>query len=251
MTVRLESEGGLAQLLIDRAPKRGAMTLAMWQAIPGLVGQAAADPAVRALVVRAAAPGPFCAGADLGELLAHKNDPAWLAQSQSAINAAQHALARVELPTVAFVEGDAMGGGCGIAMACDLRVATPAARFAITPAKLGLVYPLHDVKLLVDLVGTGQAKRLLYTGSAIDAAEALRIGLVELIADSPAGVLDPILAASPFSVRQAKAFIRRIAGGQSEDDEATLAVFAGAFAGADFHEGVGAFLEKRGARFGR
>lgn len=251
MTVRLARDGAVAHLLIDRPDKRNAMTLAMWQAIPALVEQAADDHAVRALVIRAAAPGPFCAGADLGEILANKDDPAWLAESQAAINRTQRAVARLPLPTIAFIEGDAIGGGCGLAVACDLRVATTAARFAVTPAKLGLVYPLHDVKLLVDLIGPGQAKRLMYTGGIIDAAEALRIGLAEMIADSPATLLEPILTVSPFSIRETKGFIRRVLEGQSEDDDETWSVFAGAFQGADFREGVGAFLARRKGVFAR
>ena len=238
MSVRLEREGAVAHLLIDRPAKRNAMTLAMWQAIPELVAQAAADRTVRAMVIRAASPGPFCAGADLSEILDYKDDPAWLAESQAAINRTQRAVARVELPTIAFVEGDCIGGGCGLAVACDLRVASSAARFAVTPAKLGLVYPLHDVKLLVDLIGPGQAKRLMYTGSIIDAAEALRIGLVETVAADPAALLDPILAVSPFSVRETKGFVRRVLDGQTDDDEATWATFAGAFEGMDFREGA-------------
>lgn len=251
MTVRLERDGAVAHLVIDRPEKRNAMTLAMWQAVPELAAEAASDRAVRALIVRAAQPGPFCVGADLGEILAHKDDAAWLAESQAAISRTQQAVARLDLPTIAFVEGDCIGGGCGLAVACDLRVATPAARFAVTPAKLGLIYPLHDVKLLVDLVGPGQAKRLMYSGAIIDAGEALRIGLIETIAADPGELLDPILAVSPFSIRETKRFVRRACDGQSEDDAETWATFAGAFEGADFREGVGAFLAKRKPEFGR
>lgn len=251
MSVRLEREGALAHLVIDRAAKRNSMTQDMWLAIPGLVEETVADSAVRVLIIRAAEPGPFCAGADLGEFMAHADDPAWLTQSQHAINRSQRAVARAELPTVAFVEGDCIGGGCGLAVACDLRVATPAARFAVTPAKLGLIYPLHDVKLLVDLIGPGQAKRLMYTGCIVDSAEAHRIGLVESIADSPAAIVDAIAAVSPFSVRETKKLVRRVGDGQVEDDDYTWTTFTGAFQGQDFHEGVGAFLAKRGARFQR
>ena len=76
-------------------------------------------------------------------------------------------------PTIAVIDGDCIGGGCGIALACDMRIAGPAARFGITPAKLGLVYPLHDTKLLVDAVGPSQAKRILFTGQILPADEAL------------------------------------------------------------------------------
>lgn len=251
MSLQLTIEGAVATLLIDRADKRNAFNMAMWQAAPALFSQAAGNPAVRLLVVRSAASGgAFCAGADIRELLANKDDAAWRSANQAAINRVQYALARLPLPTLAFIEGDCIGGGCGLALACDLRIATGAARFGITPAKLGLVYPLHDVKLLVDLVGPGQAKRILYTGSLLGAEEARRIGLVEQLAESPEAMIADLLAASPHSIRATKGFVRRVLDGQAEDDSETLAAFAAAFEGADFLEGITAFVEKRKPRFG-
>ncbi len=250
MSVRLETGDGLARLLIDRADKKNAMTLAMWEALPGLLQQALRDPAIRAVELTAAdRDGAFCAGADIAEMLAHKDDPAWLARKQAAINAAQYDLTRLPVPSVAFVNGDCIGGGAGLAMACDIRVAAPSARFGITPAKLGLVYPLHDVKLLTDLVGPGQARRLLYTGALIDAAEAERIGLVEEIAEGSSRLIEAILAASPTSQSAAKAFVRRVLDGATLDDAASLTVFAEAFTKPDFAEGARAFTEKRPPRF--
>ncbi|MFN2098495.1 enoyl-CoA hydratase/isomerase family protein [Altererythrobacter sp. MF3-039] len=251
MTLRLEIEGQTAHLLIDRADKRNAFNMEMWQQLPSLLRQIAANDRLRLLILRAAEPGPFCAGADIKELLANKDDPQWRAANQAAINRVQHELARFILPTIAFVEGDCVGGGCGLALACDLRVATAKARFGITPAKLGLVYPLHDVKLLTDLVGPGQAKRILYTGSLLDADEAQRIGLIEMIADEPAELAEAILAASPHSIKETKKFVRRVLDGQVEDDEATLRIFGEAFTLSDFAEGTSAFVEKRKPEFGK
>ena len=250
MSLRLTTDGPQATLWIDRAEKRNCFNLAMWQALPNLLAQAAAMPGLRLLVLRSAQGGAFCAGADIAELLANKDDPSFRAANQQAINRAQFELARFVMPTLAFVEGDCIGGGCGLAMACDLRVATPKARFAITPAKLGLVYPLHDINLLVELVGVGQAKRLLFTGGLIDAAEALRIGLVEMIADDIGELAAPILAASPYSTAAIKGLVRRVSDGQSEDDAATLAIFAEAMVSADFAEGASAFVAKRRPNFG-
>lgn len=251
MTLRLEKQGATAHLLIDRAAKRNAFDIAMWTAMPQILAEVASTPDLRLLVLRAAEPGAFCAGADIGELLANKDDAEWRAANQRAINTAQFELTRFALPTIAFVDGDCVGGGCGLALACDLRVASPRARFGITPAKLGLVYPLHDVKLLSDLVGPGQAKRMLYTGSLIDAPEALRIGLVEAVDQDFAQFAKPILAASPHSTRQIKGFVRRVLDGQTHDDADTLAVFAAAFTGPDFLEGTSAFVEKRKPEFRR
>lgn len=251
MTLRLETNGPVAHLLIDRADKRNAFTIAMWQLLPELLAKAAADPALRVLVVKSAAGGAFCAGADIAELLANKDDPAWRAENQQALNRAQYELTRFPLPTVAMVEGDCVGGGCGIALACDIRVAGPKARMGITPAKLGLVYPLHDIKLLADLVGPGQARRMLYTGMLLDAEEAQRIGLVEELADDESALVAQLVSASPFSTKAIKGLVRRVLDGQVADDAETLGIFAAAFEGADFREGTTAFVEKRAPVFGR
>ena len=131
-----------------------------------------------------------------------------------------------------------------------MRVAGDSARFGITPAKLGLVYPLHDVKLLVDLVGPGQARRLLFSGMLVDAAEARRIGLAELPLDEMDALVAAILAASRHSTRAIKGFVRNVLDGQSADDAESLRIFAEAFEGEDFHEGTSAFVAKRPPQFG-
>ena len=243
--IRLERRGAVAHLILDRAAKRNAITQAMWERLPVLIGEAMADDAVRVLLLRAAAPGAFSAGADIAEFAAGARDPDWRARNQAAIAAAQRGLSRAPKPTVALIEGDCVGGGCGLAIACDLRVATGAARFGITPAKLGLVYSLHDTKLLVDLVGPARAKRILFTAGLIDAAEAHRIGLVDLLDGDAVALSETIAVNSAHTVREAKAMVRRILDGQAEDDAATRALFADAFTLPDFDEGVGAFLEKR------
>lgn len=249
MSVRLERDGAIARLLIDRADKRNAFNQAMWDALPDLLEQAMQDPAVRVLVLQSAAPGVFCAGADIGELLDRSPDPDWRAANQAGINRAQHTLTRATKPTIAFIDGDCVGGGCGLAIACDLRVATGRTRMGITPAKLGLVYPLHDTKLLVDLVGPAQAKRMLFTGQLLDAAEAHRIGLIDILADDADALAATIAAVSAHSTREIKAIVRRILDGQADDDDATRAAFAQAFTLPDFHEGVAAFLAKRKPEF--
>ena len=161
----------------------------------------------------------------------------------------QHDLAQAVKPTIAVIDGDCVGGGCGIALACDLRVAGPKARFGITPAKLGLVYPLHDTKLLVDAIGPSQAKRILFTGQILPADEALRIGLITLLAEDPYGEADTLAetmaSVSSHSQQMSKSIIKRILDGQADDDDASRALFDSAFEGDDFKEGVSAFLEKR------
>ena len=245
MTLHLEKAGRIGHLLIDRAAKRNAITQEMWEAFPVLLARAMADDDIRVLILRAAEPGAFSAGADIAEFSTGARDPAWRAANQAAIARAQLELTHAPKPVIAQIEGDCVGGGCGLALACDLRVATSAARFGITPAKLGLVYSLHDTKLLVDLVGPAQAKRILFTAGLIDAAQAYRIGLVDVLDGDAVELAETIVGNSAHSVRQSKAMVRRILNGQAADDPETSALFADAFTLPDFEEGVNAFLAKR------
>jgi enoyl-CoA hydratase/carnithine racemase len=249
MNLRLERDGPIGRILIDRPDKRNAFNQEMWEQFPVLLGAALIDRAIRVVVVQSAAPGMFCAGADITELMAHKDNAAWREANQAAINRTQHELARFAKPTIAFIDGDCVGGGCGIALACDIRIATAGSRIGITPAKLGLVYPLHDTKLLVDLVGPGQAKKMLYTGELLSAAEALRVGLVEIIDDSASPLAHQIAANSAHSMHEIKAFVRRILDGQVDDDLETKRIFAEAFIKPDFVEGTSAFADKRKPQF--
>lgn len=249
MSLSLTITGAVATLHIDRAAKRNAFTQAMWEQLPALVNQAMAAASVRLLVLRAAEPGAFSAGADIREFAEGVADPQWRVANQAAIAGAMETLSGAPKPTLAFIEGDCVGGGCGLALACDLRVATDTARFGITPAKLGLVYSLHDTRLLVNLVGPAQAKRILFTAQLLDVAEAHRIGLVDVRADTPDALIASLADASPHTAREAKAMVRRIIDGQTADDAATRALFAGAFDLPDFAEGVSAFLQKRKAQF--
>ncbi|MCS6986139.1 MAG: enoyl-CoA hydratase-related protein [Sphingomonadaceae bacterium] len=247
--VRLMVAQGVARLAFARPDRRNALDHAMWEAIPALVAEAMRRPDVRLLLLASDVPGVFSAGADIAEFAARSPDPQWRARNRQAIRAAQQALAHAPKPTLAVVDGDCVGGGCGLVMACDLRVASPASRFGITPARLGLVYPLHDTKLLVDLVGPSWAKRLLLTGTLVDGATAERIGLVtELAADPDArarALVEELLAASADSQRWTKAVIARVLAGQADDDAETNALFEGAFDGPDFRMRAEAFLKRR------
>lgn len=252
-TVRLSCDGAIASIAIDRPDRRNALSLSMWQEIARLAAAAIDNPAIRVLILRSAAPVMFCAGADIEEMTGRAGDPEWRQAFQQAVRNAQYALALAPKPVIAAIDGDAIGGGCGLAIACDIRIAAPRARLAITPAKLGLVYSLFDTKLLVDLIGPARARRLLFAAELIDAETALRIGLIDEIADDPVTTAEKlaqtIAERSPHSVAQSKAIIRRILDGQNDDDAATLALFADAMTRADFSEGVQAFAAKRSPRF--
>jgi enoyl-CoA hydratase/carnithine racemase len=245
MTLQLTSDGPVARIAIDRPARRNAFSQDMWSRLPALVEEAERLPQARVLVLTASEPGLFCAGADIGEMLANRGDQGWLTANQGAINAAQYRLTRAALPTIAFVDGDCIGGGLGLALACDMRVATARARFGVTPAKLGLVYPLHDTKLLLDLVGPGQAARLLFSGMLIGADEAARIGLVEELGESCDQLAGTIAANAQYSLGGLKRLMRMVRDGQNEDDAISSALFAEAFSAPEFAERAEGFVSRR------
>ncbi|MGB8859506.1 MAG: enoyl-CoA hydratase-related protein [Ilumatobacteraceae bacterium] len=168
-------DGAVATITLNRPAKRNAVTFDMWVALGAACQRLAADPAVRVVVLRGAGD-HFCAGADITELLAER--PAGTASFMDANMAAEHALAALPKPTIAVVQGDCIGGGCALAIDCDFRLAVAGARFGITPAKLGIVYPPSSLERSVRLLGPA-AKRLLFTGDLIDSTEAHRIGLAD------------------------------------------------------------------------
>ncbi|MCE7008680.1 enoyl-CoA hydratase-related protein [Kibdelosporangium philippinense] len=250
MHVKVETAGAVATLTIDRPDKRNAMSLEMWSAIPGLLGSL--DPAVRVLLIQGGE--HFSAGADISEFETLRSSADDAARYSEAVHAAERAITTLAKPTIAVINGFCIGGGCEIALACDLRIAADNARFGITPAKLGIVYNFTSTKQLVDAVGKAWAKQILFSGDIIDAATALRIGLVNEL--HPASDLDArakelaatIAGRAQVSVRGAKTIINRIADGEQEDDS-VHALYDEALHSADYAEGVRAFLEKRSPKF--
>src|SRR5205085_2766065 len=173
----LEHDGDLARLTLNRPEARNAIPAAGWAELAAAVGRAGAGDA-RLLVVTGAG-GTFCAGADLADFAATRGDEAAAARFREEMRTALDALRELAMPTLAVIEGHCYGAGVALAMACDLRIASLTARFAITPAKLGIGYPQEDVHRLVELLGPGQAARVLFTAEPIDGEEARTIGLVD------------------------------------------------------------------------
>lgn len=253
--IYIEKDGAIGRLMLNRTEKRNAMSEAMWRMLPSAALCLDKDPDVRVIVVASTSDAAFSAGADIAELEEIAKDKARQESNRVAIREAQRTLARLSKPTIAQISGACMGGGCGIAIHCDFRIASRVARFGITPAKLGLVYPLNDTKQLMDLIGPAKAKSMLFTGRIVDAEEALAIGLIdELCAPSDLAArvgafAGQIAGGSQYSVRAIKAFVQRILDGQTDDDDATAEVFRAAHEGEDAAEGVRAFLEKRPPNF--
>ncbi|MFC8878409.1 enoyl-CoA hydratase/isomerase family protein [Streptomyces ardesiacus] len=232
----------VATVVVHHPAKRNAMTAAMWRALPRLLDDLAADDRVRALVLTGEG-ATFCAGADITTLRESAEEAQELAVR------AEEALAAFPKPTLAAVRGHCVGGGTQLAAACDLRFAEETALFGVTPAKLGVVYPASATRRLATLTGPATTKYLLFSGELIDAARALRTGLVDEVL--PQGELGKRVAeftrvlASRSLLTQAAA--KEFADGRTDRDAHWAAQARGS---GDTAEGVAAFLERRQPRFG-
>ncbi|MEO3786248.1 enoyl-CoA hydratase/isomerase family protein [Actinocorallia sp. B10E7] len=237
---------GVATVTIDNPAKRNAMNVQMWRELPELLESPAKDPAVRVLVLTGAGD-DFCAGADISELAdINRSGDANLSSR------AENALARFPKPTIAAIRGFCVGGGCQLAAACDVRFAGRGARFAITPAKIGIVYPPTAIERLVGLVGPASAKYLLYSADLVSAEHALRLGFLDEVVDDLAARVDAyvqtLLSRSQFSLEAAKDIINGIVDGSLTEDRVD-GWMRGSLEGVDSAEGIAAFLERRPARF--
>ncbi|NBU24404.1 MAG: hypothetical protein EBS39_02040 [Gammaproteobacteria bacterium] len=245
----------VARVTINRPDKRNALSSAEWQGLRDAASRLAQDPTLRVVLLQGAGDAAFSAGADIAEMQRNLSDPARMQRMQQVVLDAQADWERLPMPTIAIIRGACTGGGCGLALACDLRLASPDAFFAIPPAKLGLAYSLADTKRLYDLVGPSRAKEILYTGRRIGAEEALRLGLINEIvaADALAARADAlareIAGNAGNSVRAAKAVVDMISAGVLEETPASRRYYDESFGSPEFAEGARAFMEKRPPRF--
>src|SRR4051812_15164588 len=251
--LRVERDGAVAVLTIDRPEKRNAMTAAMWAALPGLLAGLADDDGVRVLVVTGTGPS-FCAGADIADLLSGPDAEDPMADVRRDNLAAQAALRAFPHPTVAAIRGHCIGGGVELAPSCDLRFTDPTGVFGVTPAKVGVVYPPSSTKALLDLVGPATTKYLLFSGELLDAPAALRVGLVDRVV--PAEDLDAevrrfadVLAARPAPTRGAtRGVVAALSAGGGGEPEVPL-WYLETTAGGERAGGGAASAERRPPRF--
>lgn len=249
-----EKEGTIGLLTINRPKVLNALNRETMTEISQVVGKIATDPEVAVLIITGAGEKSFVAGADISEMrtLSALEGRAWSKFSQATFNAIEN----LPQPVIAAVNGYALGGGCELAMSCDIRIASEKAKFGQPEVLLGVVAAFAGTQRLPRLVGKGRAKELLFTGDQIDAAEAYRIGLVNKVV--PAGELlmaakalaEKIISRGPVAVQLCKAAVNEgldmdLESGQAYEAE----VFGLCFATADQKEGMNAFVEKRPAKF--
>lgn len=243
------------KIMFNRPEVRNAISVEMWRAIPGIVKEAASKPSAKVLIFAGAGGKAFASGADISELERFAS-PEGAKEYHDLLEEAFGGIESCPVPTIAMIDGYALGGGCELAISCDIRIASDRSILGIPAAKLGSGVDFRTVLRLVSLVGPARAKDLLFTGETVEAREALRIGLVNDVLlsseleDYVFKLAERIARNAPLTIAAMKKGIGRIADlfAQALLEESASA-FVSCFASEDFREGLQAFLEKRRPRF--
>ena len=254
--VKVRLDGAILHIVFDNLARHNALSVDMWGAVPALLQQAETDDRVRAVVFSGAGEKAFVSGADISQFEDQRAAKEAVKHYEALAEDALMGIYRFPKPTIACIRGWCIGGGVNVAISCDIRLAASDAVFSIPAARLGLGYRYSALKNLVDLVGVGPAKDLFFTARRIDAAEALRLGLVTRtaeVADLPALLAEytgAIADNAPLTVQAGKAIMGEILKPSPElDHQRCRDLILGCFESQDYAEGRKAFMEKRKPTF--
>ena len=247
---------GVGRITFNQPEKRNAMSVAMWDGMGQALDVFTADASVRCVVLTGAGDKAFVSGADISQFDKIRSD----ADAQKEYGR-QTAVGRLKLatyakPVIAEIRGFCMGGGLGIAMSCDIRIAAEGSQFGIPAAKLGIAYGFDMVKHLVSLVGPAHANMILMSGERFDGREAERVGLINKLvpADALAGEVAKLTATlaqnAPLSLFANKLTVQAVLQDRADRDMGAIQADLNAcFDSADYKEGRKAFMEKRKPAF--
>ena len=247
-----EVADGVGTITFNQPEKRNAMSIAMWDGLTAALDAFAADDEVRVVVLTGAGDKAFVSGADISQFGEHRDSADAQKQYDALTSGGREKLGAYAKPVIAQIRGFCLGGGLGIAMQADLRIASEDSQFGIPAARLGLGYGHGMVSKLVSLVGPAHAKMLLFSGERIGSAEAARIGLVNRLVPNDEleahvrGLASTLAMNAPLTISAAKIAVD-VSSGQDRKhtvDDITTAV-AACFDSADYREGRAAFMEKR------
>lgn len=252
----LVDEGGMiASITLNNPDRLNAMRLGMWRALADIC-ESLRDSKARVVVIAGAGTRAFSAGADISEFPRVRSTPEDVKVYNREVARALDALDALPMPVIAAIHGHCIGGGLEIALRCDLRLAAQTARFAFTPAKLGLAVGAEEVAALARIAGPAAAAELLYTAQPVIAERAERWGLAnrvlptDALEDETTRVAEAIAANAPLTLRAVKAGLEAFAN--PCDPAAAVraeSLVQACYASADYREGQAAFAEKRRPNF--
>ena len=255
--ILLDSTAPVATVTFNRPKQRNAISFAMWRDFSNIMRKLDADRDVRAVVITGAGEEAFSAGADIQDFEEHRSNSTKGRVYNDVVNGALQTLSDMATPTISMIRGFAVGGGCELAVATDLRIASDDSRMGIPVGKLGISIGHREMRGLVDLVGKGNALYILLSARLLDAQESLRIGLVnqvvrpEELHDYTYKLANDIASLAPLSHAVNKLTMQQVRNQPSLEDltkeEADLPLTQ--FDTKDYQEGYKAFLEKRRPNF--
>ena len=248
-------EGPVLHIRFNNPAKHNALSVDMWEAVPALLAKAEADDDVRCVVFSGEGEKAFVSGADISQFEDMRAAKEAVKRYEAMAEAALEGIHDFGKPAIAAIRGYCIGGGVNVAIACDIRVATTTSVYSIPATRLGLGYRLSAMRNLTHLVGPGHAKDIFFTGRRFDASEALRIGLVNRIAepDKLEALLkeytDAIVTGAPLTIKAGKRIIREVLEADGVDMELCRRLILDCFESEDYAEGRRAFMEKRKPTF--
>lgn len=248
----VEKENHIGWLILNNPKRHNAVSLDMWQAIPEVLADFESDPDIRVIALKGAGHKAFAAGADISEFAEQRSSTESVAHYNQQADLAVQKLAACSKPTLAMVRGFCVGGGAGIALNCDLRLASEDSQFGIPAAKLGLGYQQRGLQKLVDVVGPAFAKEIFFTARLFSSQEAFGMGLVNrvvpnnVLADYVRDYCQTIAANAPLTIHAVKMIIAEITNPDKPiDHELCDRLVQECFDSQDYAEGRQAFMEKR------
>lgn len=245
-------DGAVGWIVFNNPARRNAVSMDMWAAIPTIVAAFEADPEIRVMVLTGQGDKAFVSGADISEFEAQRADVAKMKQYDAVAGEANKALVGAAKPTIAMIRGWCIGGGVGVSLTCDFRIAADDATFGVPAARLGLGYDMAGIRRLVDVVGPSFAKEIFFTARHYKAAEAHAMGLVNRVV--PVAELEAEVARytgmiaenAPLTIAAVKRAVREIIADEAGRDTAAVqAMVEACFDSEDYREGRTAFMEKR------
>jgi enoyl-CoA hydratase/carnithine racemase len=246
------ADGPIGWVTFNNPARRNAMSLDMWEALGLAVDHFTADESIRVIVLRGTGGKAFVSGADISQFEQRRSSPEAIAAYDAVGARSEQALANTHKPTIAMIEGYCIGGGVGIAITCDIRIATETSKFGIPATRLGLGYGPSGVKKLMDLVGPAYAKEIFFTARHFTAAESLAMGLVNRVVPDDAlerttrEMCATIADNAPLTIKSIKRNVAELSRASTAADMAACnELVAACFASEDYIEGRRAFMEKR------
>jgi enoyl-CoA hydratase/carnithine racemase len=249
-----EHAGGIVIVTLNRPAKRNAINFAMWRQLGELFTDFATRDDIR-VVIMTGAEGHFSAGADISEFPAMRSSPEASQQYSQAGHAATLAIRDLPQPTIAAAHGYCVGGGCGLALACDLRVGDATTEMGIPASKRGIVYDVLDTENLLRTVGLPTAKQVLYSGDIFPMPRCHEMGLLDEVSERGAlpgaiALAHRLAKCAPLSQRGSKLTLEAIARGETAMRQADIIAAQELAANSDdYREATQSFLEKRPPMF--